>query len=481
MKDKEFVKLLQEYSAEISNPANKQEYEQYISQLEDEARKTGDSDVQYIKPHAGFVLKTSYSKSGKKVFVNVCFSDKIDKGSIRSSTCPSKQGMEITLPHSIAGPWTVQDGASKNCDAFDIVFSSSDYNNASQDSKIKDFMIDVALEAVEKKMKEKVSRKFKIPKAEYKGGPEPRLLAARSSKKESAVLQEAPASASKTQLVTSLEKEIRALATQNSGSSKSASKTQVPKYQIIHRGRLDLQEFLNERESTRSSRPAELLVKIELPLLESAADLDLEFEEKILDLKHTKHVYSLRIVLPFPVDSDHGNATFDKSNRVLHVILPVQKMPQRTSSRQEQQYSEQADGTQAAIMMSKEETRDANGTQQRNPIEEKIQELSKGPICVAGESAGILESQGAQTSSRKEDAPACIKDKGKKETVRTNTDESGRTNSFENDLSANSSSKLTAMAEDSSAFAAKSAIETKPSIAKGLPLGLTNMYRTELE
>lgn len=73
-----------------------------------------------------------------------------------------------------------------------------------------------------------------------------------------------------------------------------------------------------------TSRPKELVIDIQLPLLDSAAGVDLDVQERSLVLVRTEPPrHELRLALPYPVDETAGGAKFDKANRRLTVSLPI--------------------------------------------------------------------------------------------------------------------------------------------------------------
>jgi hypothetical protein len=69
-------------------------------------------------------------------------------------------------------------------------------------------------------------------------------------------------------------------------------------------------------------RPKELIVRIDLPLMKSAADMELETKGGFLELQ-VKDVYSLKQKLPFPVDDATGEAKYNKTLKQLTVTLQV--------------------------------------------------------------------------------------------------------------------------------------------------------------
>jgi dynein assembly factor 2 len=75
------------------------------------------------------------------------------------------------------------------------------------------------------------------------------------------------------------------------------------------------------------TRPKELIIDIHLPLLDSAAGVDLDVQERSLVLERSAPQppprYKLSLALPYPVDETAGSAKFDKATRKLTVSLPV--------------------------------------------------------------------------------------------------------------------------------------------------------------
>lgn len=68
-----------------------------------------------------------------------------------------------------------------------------------------------------------------------------------------------------------------------------------PEYSVVHRGGFSMQDFTNERESTRIKRPEQLLVTVKLPGVESAGTVDLDIFEKRLLLECSKPLYKLDV------------------------------------------------------------------------------------------------------------------------------------------------------------------------------------------
>jgi hypothetical protein len=108
-----------------------------------------------------------------------------------------------------------------------------------------------------------------------------------------------------------------------------------PKYSITERGLVELGDFelssANGGDGTsgnrvRSTRPKELVVRIELPRVASGqtGQVELDVSEKRLSLKY-KDVYAVAFSLPYRVDDKKGAAKFEKASQALVVTLPVAK------------------------------------------------------------------------------------------------------------------------------------------------------------
>ena len=92
---------------------------------------------------------------------------------------------------------------------------------------------------------------------------------------------------------------------------------------MVHRGVGDLGQTWNDTKLSSSGRPRELCIKVELPELSSAAEIDLDITERQLELSHEGVGYKLHVQLPYPVMYDQGSAKFDKAKKVLSITVPV--------------------------------------------------------------------------------------------------------------------------------------------------------------
>ncbi|KAK3587789.1 hypothetical protein CHS0354_042753 [Potamilus streckersoni] len=335
-KDEKFRQLFIEYAEEISDPENRKRYEEEITLLEQERGM----DVEFIHPEPGHVLKTTVDGT-QKAFINICKNEKIGKPvSERKTLSDGKSGLSWQIPHSFAPPMENLDKGGKKCQVFDVVFHPDTYRMAESNNRFKKIVEDTAVEGIEKQFGVKLDKvNIKSLKMKYKGKPTPTVLRQRRAEgpkpqSEDDILKDMPYPYDNT---TSAEKaeQMRKEVEKKEVERKKKDKTKMntdkpkssvtkPKYTMIHRSEMDLQEYRNAPDARPSTRPKELEIKIELPLLSSAAQVSLDvFEERLVLESKTPAEYKLDLKLPYQVDEDRGMAKFDKSKKCLVVTLPV--------------------------------------------------------------------------------------------------------------------------------------------------------------
>ena len=323
---------------------------------------------QLLKPSKGFVVKTWQKTPGKsdfdretgKFFINVCSHEEIDKPTAQDVTAPDgRKGQTWSMPH-LCSP-TIKDEKDKaghKCAVVDIVFNTEVLRRIDAPQgygeRWKGMVAKTALEMVcklhelELDMEEHKLLNMKYfgdtgegpstlswrPSAAFEESEPPK--AKRSPKAQAAAAESAPKPAT-----TQGAPKATSQATNSSGGGDAsqpppppkasaaapakpkAPRTRAPKYSIVHRGVGDIGSAWNDTKLSSSGRPRELCVKLELPELSSAGEIDLDITERKLEMKHTGVGYELSLPLPFPVLSDQGSAKFDKAKRVLTVTLPV--------------------------------------------------------------------------------------------------------------------------------------------------------------
>uniref|UniRef100_A0A7S0WQ44 PIH1D1/2/3 CS-like domain-containing protein n=1 Tax=Chlamydomonas leiostraca TaxID=1034604 RepID=A0A7S0WQ44_9CHLO len=98
---------------------------------------------------------------------------------------------------------------------------------------------------------------------------------------------------------------------------------EVPEYEFMYKQAVESTDvFLGMSGKDESSTSCEqMVVKVQLPGVESISELDLDVKRTYLKLNSTQ--YKLSIYLPHKVDEDKGKAKWDKDKRVLSVTLPI--------------------------------------------------------------------------------------------------------------------------------------------------------------
>lgn len=361
-KDKEFVKMFQDYCDEISDPKNREEYDKYIGMCE-RGEAEAPEGMQLMMPNEGICVKTKDTTPGaavSKIFVNICHTEKVARG-----TCENVPGTgsNWSLPFSLDNPKPDVDSSDKPCLCHTIAFNTDTFIQFTKDERRTNFIIDVALENIEASRSLKLDRaNFKIMRnTRFKGpGGKPTVMSVR--KEDQAPAEEkkkAPGKSKKSQrkaakaasappqlnpgfLSGGKKKKAAAAAesprieeitaAEDNARANGGGGVREPEHSMVHRGEFELSDHMqgggihggaNSRASrVQSCRPKELVVRVKLPLIASAAAVDLDVSEKALVL-NVPGIYALDLPLPFPVDADHGRAKYDKGTKTMVVTLPV--------------------------------------------------------------------------------------------------------------------------------------------------------------
>eukprot|EP00039_Didymoeca_costata_P012055 m.172497 g.172497 ORF g.172497 m.172497 type:complete len:713 (+) comp15370_c0_seq6:134-2272(+) len=348
MQDPKFRELLAEYAKEISDPANKQKYEEEIRQMEAEQG----NDVKFVNPEPGFVVKTVLQSNGKKVFINICESAAVEEPIRRTVKRNGQTGTNWSVPHSLTSHREDTDKEGRPCIVYDAVFHPKALRLAKTDKRIKDMLIKTAFDGIHQRFPQhKLDESIKkFPKIKFKGNAHRSMI--RNKKGNSADTQNAESKENAIKKLASEFSQLQADAqkktqTNIDGPSEkkpAGKKVQIiehedekqevdiitPKYTIVERGEFDLMGYRNAPDSVPAfaDRPKELSVTIELPLCQSASGVDLDVNKDCLSMEcKERGPYKLSVSLPYPVNEDAGAATFDKSSRSLKIVLPVLPPP----------------------------------------------------------------------------------------------------------------------------------------------------------
>lgn len=356
--DPEFRRMFSQYAEELTDPENRRRYEAEITALE---RERG-VEVRFVHPEPGYVLRTSLD-GARRCFVNVCSNALVSAPTSRPGPENAAAGSQWSLPYSLAPGREYAGRRSTRYTVYDVVFHPGALALARCHERFRQMLDATALEAVEKQFGVNLDhRNAKMLKIKYKGTPEAAVLRtplpggvpARPEGEPESPLPDFP-----------YPYPCLAASGNSGGPERRASSSSEavpqpaptePRYSVVQRHHVDLQDYRCSRDSAPSPVPQELVVTIELPLLRSAEQAALEVTGKLLCLDSKKPDYQLRLSLPYPVDDSHGKAQFNKTRRQLVVTLPVAQSAARQQPATKPEDTADPPGTDGATCTSASES-----------------------------------------------------------------------------------------------------------------------------
>lgn len=208
------------------------------------------------------------------------------------------------------------------CHVYDVVFHPDTMHLAMRNQAFRQLVNNTAIDAVQQSFNVKLDRtNLKFPKLSYKGTVKPAVIRKKIENFDMSSVEPSPIdsiypampeeSKSKPQVVKLCETPADLYAT--------------PKFKIVQRREVEFQEMTNELDAKMNlTIPHELIVTIDLPLLTTTQDANLDVTNKKITLCSEKPAkYKLEIVLPYDVNEEKGTARFDKAKRQLIITLPV--------------------------------------------------------------------------------------------------------------------------------------------------------------
>ena len=350
-KKEEFRKLFAEYAQEISDPENRLRYENEITQLENERGM----DVKFVKPTPGHVLKTTVNKS-TKAFINVCQNENVGKPSAEKKVTEGvKQGLSWSIPHLFSPPREDYAKDKQRCQVYDFVVHPDTYRMSESNVRFRSMIDDMAVEGVEKMFSVELDHKnVKSLKMKYKGPLSSTVIRNKlpnfeaKKKDEDDILSQIPypygPESSEERATKQQQENEKKKNKQTEGEQQAKSKTTLkeplqsvevkdkkkeenftePRYEIKYQSHIEYGDFVHRQDVAVSTRPHQLLITINLPLISSAAALTLDvFAERLALESHKPARYKLDLSLPFKVNEEASCAKFDKSTHKLTLTLPV--------------------------------------------------------------------------------------------------------------------------------------------------------------
>jgi len=357
MKDGQFRDHLDEYCKEVSDPANRKEYIQYLEQLE--AKGEMPDGQQLLRTQPGCCAKTAIRfKNGQtqKLFINIVHTDRLADLSFQ----PAEKGggKQVQLPYSLSPPRPDRDLKDQYCMTADCAVSSYTFFQASQNPQLLKMIVDTAAEGLAQqflKGHEEVKKDFKVlERLKCKGGfPMPMSVRAELLKDKGTKSQASTVRAAQGDAVTPAElKQMRSDAKAKREAAKAAGEAaddaaaepapppqappqggapriRVPKHRLIHSGSIDLADYMenkNQQAPATSTVPKTLRLVVELPTVKKSSDVSLEVTCDNVVVEVADKFY-LDLPLSYEVEDQNGTAKFDKAKQELTLELPVVPKP----------------------------------------------------------------------------------------------------------------------------------------------------------
>ena len=128
-----------------------------------------------IQPNPGFVVKTKNQKGtsdAAKVFINICTHKAIKNFSKRVQLMEDGTEQEgLSVPCSVGPPRSETDKAGKPAVVFDVIVNPQVIQDATDDvtGSTRHWLIKIAMDRIDSKYSTHLDRRYKLPKAKYKG------------------------------------------------------------------------------------------------------------------------------------------------------------------------------------------------------------------------------------------------------------------------------------------------------------------------
>ncbi|XP_077587417.1 protein kintoun [Stigmatopora nigra] len=318
-KDEKFREMFNDYAEELSNPENRKLYEEEITILEQERG----NNIEFIHPKPFKSLRTSLNHK-QKCYINICGNDKVGKPQCTAAVSnDGRRGQSWTLPHNLHPGRQETDPKGNKIMIYDVIFHPDTLHIANQKAEFMEMVRSTAIQGIEDGFKVTLDKNnVREMTTKYKGTPRPCVTRKPTPGYTAKPPEENPISfpyPEEKNTNISPDPKPKCFEVKSEGTKKPTE----PSYTVKYRSYIDLQDFRCSRDSGKSPRPKEIVVIIDVPLLKSVGDANLEVREKSLLLESEKPDYRLELPLSYPVDEERGVAKFSKQKGQLTVTLPV--------------------------------------------------------------------------------------------------------------------------------------------------------------
>eukprot|EP01006_Ploeotia_vitrea_P022573 TRINITY_DN54981_c0_g1_i1.p2 TRINITY_DN54981_c0_g1~~TRINITY_DN54981_c0_g1_i1.p2 ORF type:complete len:516 (+),score=84.98 TRINITY_DN54981_c0_g1_i1:62-1609(+) len=337
MKNEDFRKELFAYMEAQNDPKVRAEEEAYLRQIEEESQY----QVKFVFPKPGFCVRVM-THSREKVYINICQSTDVDPPI--DPNVPKGVNAMWSVPNLIGKPREWIGKGNKTYTVYDVCYHPRAIQICNDSTMFTEMIVEIAIEAVNNSYNANLrmpdQERFKRKSEPSKG--QPAAMQTRGAKIEGDMPQIAgmgnsnpnfqtfnmmgnrPTAASSSSSTSTPKPKPKATPKPKAAAKPKAKPKRIPKYTVLHRGEIDLADFVQGGKDTSRRLPKELVARIELPDMDSAAGLDLDLLSSTrLTLEHAKLNYFLDLTLPFPVDEEKYSCKFVKSSHQLVLTLRV--------------------------------------------------------------------------------------------------------------------------------------------------------------
>lgn len=276
---------------------------------EREKQKERHSELPYktVKPKPGFCVKTKNIITSQKVFINVCHTDVIPAPvdiSESELTCilESDEPSTFRIPLSLGEGHDELDKSKQPCLAFDVAINSTFFLKVEESLLFQTFLITLVCEGLEDKYNTELDKNgWNILKNKKCFGTIQNHRI--EQRHETPYVQEVP---NKLQLTGEKQKLVEEVDPSKLVLSKQQVELQDPKYSLVR-----------TREGVK-------LLLARIPVRESVDQLSLStVTQDSLVLRGRDGHSIVNVTFPYSVDSQRSKAIFNKTSKILTVLLPL--------------------------------------------------------------------------------------------------------------------------------------------------------------
>jgi dynein assembly factor 2 len=302
MKNDQFRSHMDEYCKEISDPAHRKEYLDYLAQLE--AKGEMPDGQQLLRCQPGCCVKTTLCfKNGQtqKCFINIVHSERLEDLSFGDGR---SDGQNVKLPYSLSPPRPDRDNKDQYCLTCDMAVGRGTFHQAVHNPQILKMLVDTASDGLGSQFLkgfEEVRKDFKVMQRIQCKGREPMPMSVKGELLKAGSRPAAKPTLSRDGVTPGELKKMRADAKErmkadeepadddgdaeevevvaDAEETSQAPRVRVPKHRLVHSGSVNLADYMQASHKPTVqpvSIPKTLKLVVELPSVKKSSDILLE-------------------------------------------------------------------------------------------------------------------------------------------------------------------------------------------------------------